>query len=220
MAAVTDLEFAWAELIVEKRTIESDIDKLQQEIAGLGKEDPKIADLEAKLRDHRSALSSIVTKIDSNRTEYKNSMNALSSNTPNNDGKNEEQPHVHHTNDLFLNNLVTPSSHALNNSVSTPAHHTARIPKPPCYDKNDNFIRWMKRFKEHLLVSGHRDGTDISLYMLTYIRCESTWDRLQRLSLTVEEKCNIDLLIKRYTCLLYTSPSPRDTLLSRMPSSA
>ena len=23
-----------------------------------------------------------------------------------------------------------------------------------------------------------------------------------------------------YTCLLYTSPSPRDTLLSRMPSSA
>ena len=26
--------------------------------------------------------------------------------------------------------------------------------------------------------------------------------------------------VKRYTCLLYTSPSPRDGLLSRMPSSA
>ena len=29
-----------------------------------------------------------------------------------------------------------------------------------------------------------------------------------------------DELLERYTCLLYTSPSPRDGLLSRMPSSA
>ena len=29
-----------------------------------------------------------------------------------------------------------------------------------------------------------------------------------------------DRLASRYTCLLYTSPSPRDGLLSRMPSSA
>ena len=29
-----------------------------------------------------------------------------------------------------------------------------------------------------------------------------------------------DLLLKAYACLLYTSPSPRDGLLSRMPSSA
>ena len=28
------------------------------------------------------------------------------------------------------------------------------------------------------------------------------------------------LIAKTYTCLLYTSPSPRDGLLSRMPSSA
>ena len=27
-------------------------------------------------------------------------------------------------------------------------------------------------------------------------------------------------LLAEYSCLLYTSPSPRDTLLSRMPSSA
>ena len=29
-----------------------------------------------------------------------------------------------------------------------------------------------------------------------------------------------DISGKRYTCLLYTSPSPRDATLSRMPSSA
>ena len=29
-----------------------------------------------------------------------------------------------------------------------------------------------------------------------------------------------DALLKVYTCLLYTSPSPRDATLSRMPSSA
>ena len=29
-----------------------------------------------------------------------------------------------------------------------------------------------------------------------------------------------DAIKKRYTCLLYTSPSPRDATLSRMPSSA
>ena len=29
-----------------------------------------------------------------------------------------------------------------------------------------------------------------------------------------------DVLTKGYICLLYTSPSPRDGLLSRMPSSA
>ena len=31
---------------------------------------------------------------------------------------------------------------------------------------------------------------------------------------------NIEVLIDRESCLLYTSPSPRDGLLSRMPSSA
>ena len=30
----------------------------------------------------------------------------------------------------------------------------------------------------------------------------------------------IDYIVERHNCLLYTSPSPRDGLLSRMPSSA
>ena len=37
---------------------------------------------------------------------------------------------------------------------------------------------------------------------------------------SVENWLNLNLNILKSTCLLYTSPSPRDGLLSRMPSSA
>ena len=45
------------------------------------------------------------------------------------------------------------------------------------------------------------------------------------LNLTLEEKISqfngkFSLFAEDYSCLLYTSPSPRDGLLSRMPSSA
>ena len=36
----------------------------------------------------------------------------------------------------------------------------------------------------------------------------------------VPSACNLDFELLDYLCLLYTSPSPRDGLLSRMPSSA
>ena len=43
-------------------------------------------------------------------------------------------------------------------------------------------------------------------------------------SINIEEDNNIDILLEKNkyarTCLLYTSPSPRDWTISRMPSSA
>ena len=42
--------------------------------------------------------------------------------------------------------------------------------------------------------------------------------RVQAQGTTVREV--VDDLERRYPCLLYTSPSPRDATLSRMPSSA
>ena len=46
--------------------------------------------------------------------------------------------------------------------------------------------------------------------------------RSKTVSADVHSFCGEEELSKpyRYTCLLYTSPSPRDGLLSRMPSSA
>ena len=43
-------------------------------------------------------------------------------------------------------------------------------------------------------------------------------------SINIEDNNNIDILLEKNkyarTCLLYTSPSPRDDISSRMPSSA
>ena len=45
-------------------------------------------------------------------------------------------------------------------------------------------------------------------------------DQLDGIDSYVAGKADLDFLVDRYICLLYTSPSPRDGLLSRMPSSA
>ena len=51
-----------------------------------------------------------------------------------------------------------------------------------------------------------------------YERAKS-YQQLQE-NLNAIEELNVKNVETRYTCLLYTSPSPRDGLLSRMPSSA
>ena len=51
---------------------------------------------------------------------------------------------------------------------------------------------------------------------------ESVNPWLRKSNIYIEGNCvvNIILFVSLYNCLLYTSPSPRDGLLSRMPSSA
>ena len=125
MAQVTELELVWAESIVEKHSIESSIEKAQQEIAALESGDVKIPELEDKLKNHRLALHNITTKIEANRAEYKNN---ISSNSPLKSIKSEEQPQIHLTHDLFSNNPVVSNIHVEDSSISTPAHHTGRLP--------------------------------------------------------------------------------------------
>ena len=54
------------------------------------------------------------------------------------------------------------------------------------------------------------DGHNTGLY---------TWDYLYKLGAEQEQLWQ-DYMARLHACLLYTSPSPRDGLLSRMPSSA
>ena len=59
----------------------------------------------------------------------------------------------------------------------------------------------------------------------TYVRCGSpcsqgVFTRLQTDARTSDLYNSLDYWVLACTCLLYTSPSPRDGLLSRMPSSA
>ena len=63
-----------------------------------------------------------------------------------------------------------------------------------------------KNFNSEILLG--EDSTRIS-----FVNRESEFD-------SVEDLCDHIQLHGYYGCLLYTSPSPRDGLLSRMPSSA
>ena len=61
---------------------------------------------------------------------------------------------------------------------------------------------------------------DLAIEGMTCASCVARVEKkLNRLP-GVEATVNLPLESARVTCLLYTSPSPRDGLLSRMPSSA
>ena len=66
-------------------------------------------------------------------------------------------------------------------------------------DRGENHAALQVPVEKPILISA-ASGTNLS------------WQRLQQDALKIAAKFN--------TCLLYTSPSPRDGLLSRMPSSA
>ena len=62
--------------------------------------------------------------------------------------------------------------------------------------------------------------------MARSIFCKIVYDYLKKSGVSRGAKSYIGVVLKKnhatvlYSCLLYTSPSPRDGLLSRMPSSA
>ena len=108
-------------------------------------------------------------------------------------------------------------------------NHSERIDKG-CYHKIQSVLDKTTLLIGHnikfdlmwLLESGFKYSGKVYDTMLG----EYILNRGIRKSLTLEMSCrrrkigSKDNRIKEYTCLLYTSPSPRDGLLSRMPSSA
>ena len=61
------------------------------------------------------------------------------------------------------------------------------------------------------------DGKDDELTAQSFDKYSDAYDLLEEL---YGDLCCSDADYEDITCLLYTSPSPRDGLLSRMPSSA
>ena len=157
-----------------------------KEIDDLKAKNRDTSEIEAKFVDFRAALEDLQDRIDSKRPEPIN--------TPVIKSERVKLDNVN-TEDIFDSSMVAP----MNSSIASPHLTGARPPKPPYFDSGSNFIRFARRFKEHLILCGHSGGSDISTYMLSYIRCESTWEILQKISLRPDERCNIDLLIKRYS---------------------
>ena len=193
-------EVELAELILERRDVQSRINDVLKEIDDLKAESRDTSEIEVKLVDLRAALECLQDKIDSKRPELVNTvMNGrpVSSSIDTNHVIKSERVELRNVNteDMFDSSMVAP----MNSSIASPHLTGARPPKPPYFESGSNFIRFARRFKEHLILCGHSGGSDISTYMLSYIRCESTWEILQKISLRPDERCNIDLLIKRYS---------------------
>ena len=198
--STTEIEFTWAELIVQKRGIEQQVSQLEKQIGELEANDEKLPSLKDNLKDAHEAITAISKKIEDNFPLFMKGLSKPLGIPQELNVKVEEKPLIHNTEDIFSNSPVTlESSSSDNNSSTVHINRMAKLPKPPHFKRGDNFIRWTKRFKEHISLSGQLQGTDISTYMLSHVNCESTWDRLHRLVLSTQEKCNVDLLIKRYT---------------------
>ena len=87
----------------------------------------------------------------------------------------------------------------------------------------------LKTLKIAALMDGYRGQTKVdlpalssSLYNITQFMQHNP-EKIMELEINPlfvyqQQICAVDALV--YTCLLYTSPSPRDATLSRMPSSA
>ena len=74
------------------------------------------------------------------------------------------------------------------------------------------FDKFAKLIEQGLI--NYKDVSDEVISILKSKRDEIVF------KMKLASKEEVDILNKRISCLLYTSPSPRDGLLSRMPSSA
>ena len=92
--------------------------------------------------------------------------------------------------------------------------------------KKMNIIRNLN-LKEYIWNSVHKLTNSFSILTVNnlgngYIKCIWEISRIDNLRIELSNSCfyAIRLFDISNNCLLYTSPSPRDGLLSRMPSSA
>ena len=89
--------------------------------------------------------------------------------------------------------------------------------EPGSFKDNEIMARVPHRFIEGCLITAHAVEAK---WVFVYIRGEYTGPYEVLVAALEELKARDDILDGVTICLLYTSPSPRDGLLSRMPSSA
>ena len=78
---------------------------------------------------------------------------------------------------------------------------------------------WAERMVEHGLKVGLR-GTLIFAPEGVNSTCAGSPEAIDATIALLQSDARFEGMSVKYSCLLYTSPSPRDGLLSRMPSSA
>ena len=141
------------------------------------------------------------------------------------------------------NHILMLKGNIFENSVSVKklADYTVRGIQPqPALLSNGHHYHYFWNYSKALLAHAQlsvfaeqselKELRDISLYKLMYMlhdfpfHTERIGDIIQLVRFVFDSEsgacANLKVLTLHYICLLYTSPSPRDGLLSRMPSSA
>ena len=106
--------------------------------------------------------------------------------------------------------LQRPLVNPVNNHLVNYANYATQINK--IYIQNNTFITAIDPF--------HRTIYNINIYIYFSELVLTSFLFFFTSKYSVEISITVYSLFYLYTCLLYTSPSPRDGLLSRMPSSA
>ena len=99
--------------------------------------------------------------------------------------------------------VVTPHPEQAVNCTANKFPANTKAEKPSKFENGHNFTRFAKRFREHVMLC-NLQGTRLDLYMLSFIKCEQTWEKLHGLNLKNFEMVDIDILIRRYTEELFS----------------
>ena len=192
----------WAELILDRKRLERATNQLDREITELDTEDngEEIATKNTELVELRKQLELLVINEEILRGIVVNAISGRPK--PSDDNLFEEVKPRHtwpETEYIFPEKFVKPNPVRVNSSftVAQQSRPGARPQRPPKFVKGDNFTRFTKRFKEHVQLCGLEDP-NLHLFMLSFIECENTYEKLSSLKLSPQQKADIDLLVQVY----------------------
>ena len=189
----------WSSVIEERALINKNIEETREVLAGLEEGSPELAETRAKIGELERQLGELNVAENELRSRIETvHKDQCWDAQPESGNPNIKFPKID-TGDLFSGNVITPQP--------TPSHYgmvnvSAKPEKPPKFEKGHNFTRFAKRFREHVMLC-NLQGTRLDLFMLSFIKCEQTWEKLQGLNLQDSERVHIDQLIKRFTDELF-----------------
>ena len=103
-------------------------------------------------------------------------------------------------------------------TISTDSLNSLSLPNNPVTEEQIRDIALMPKAKQYIAVS--KIASDIAFFKTISKYRQAMDDLLEAMRAPGLDDVQRGVLERDYNCLLYTSPSPRDGLLSRMPSSA